>query len=395
MERVTYLLTSYAALTFSIALSIIYARGLGIEDFGVLQTLFTVILVILPAANFKFDEILVRDAISQPKDIWPYLLAEYLVILGTLVAITLVWTILSPQLGIGENSFPIWILFFALFGFWPTSLDGLIRGFGKELQLQIAKTLSVLASLGVIAYEFLTAGLTLVNAFTIVTACRSIVLTYMICFYLSKRNLLTKSEARIDLANFFLEGLTAAVNNFLSIILKSASLLAAVFIGPTAVAILKVADSISQLTYFAASALLRFNFLNVMRYEIDQKISFGMPSILVLVNVAGAAAILPYALPAVYGEEFAEAYWPTLVLCLSYFLSSLVYTSPASSFKERGLGFQIYVKTTMVFVLVPATYVMAGAFGILGVAVAIAFSKAALMYIFHLSARGKSNENSI
>lgn len=381
-----YLVLSYTELVLSIVSSVILARFLGVSDFGILQTYILICTLILPSINFKFDEVLVKDIKSKDcyYSVNKYILTEYVLVVLAYGLVYFFFDEVTALFNLDVGTLPPVIILYIAFAYMPTALDGFLRSIGKELFVQKIKTLSALVSLLGAASLLLFDLLTYSYAFFIIIGCRFILL---ICFYSMYLKLKPKGkEIKSHFQRTILsDGLLATLNNMLSIALKSGSIFAAVLMGPAAVAIYRVSDSISQLAYFSATALYRLNFSSVMGVKQEKnKNTDKLVAIIVLINFLGIVVLLKPVLALVYGPDYEGAYYPTLILAFSYVLCGFIYNAPAYAFKKaNGLQYQIKVRVLFLLFLLPLCYWCVTQLGVVGLALAIGFVRIGIMCVFH------------
>ena len=181
----------------------------------------------------------------------------------------------------------------------------------------------------------------------------------------------------------------AASSVYISIPTKSVSVLAGLFLNPSAVGILKIADGLSLLSYQSATSLYRLNFSKVMSSALKGLSNVMLPRVLVGTITLLYLIFLPYFLPLIYGDEFSAAFWPTIILCLAYFYASFVYLAPAQVLKMRGQKFSFFVKFLFSLLVIPLAYFGATGYGVIGLTIGIGLAKCGIMLFYSLSMRGE------
>lgn len=384
-----YVISSYIIILIGILTSIILANTLGLYQFGIYIIYVNLFTVLIPLCNFKFDEVLMKYfSINGEFSVKRLIVLEYFVLLMILLLISRFY---DEVLGLFNVQAPIinyLIVYACLLCFWPTSIDGVIRHRNLEKKLQFIKlgssSLGFFLILLIISMDSMSTSL----ALGVLILSRTSVAIFMWGLFISsKQSSLMKDT--YDEKAVLKEASWAASSVYISIPTKSVSVLAGLFLNPSAVGILKIADGLSLLSYQSATSLYRLNFSKVMSSALKGLSNVMLPRVFVGTITLLYLIFLPYFLPLIYGDEFSAAFWPTIILCLAYFYASFVYLAPAQVLKMRGQKFSFFVKFLFSLLVIPLAYFGATGYGVIGLTIGIGLAKCGIMLFYSLSLRGE------
>ena len=384
-----YVISSYLNIVIGIVTSIILANTLGLYQFGVYIIYVNLFTVLIPLCNFKFDEVLMKYfSVNDEFSIKRLILLEYFVLTTILLLISYFYDLVLGLFNVQVPILSYMIVYACFLCYWPTSIDGLIRHRNLEKKLQFIKvgssSLGFLLILLIIFLGSMSASL----ALGVMIVSRALVAIFMWGLFLSSGQNGLMNEIYDEKA-VLREASWAASSVYISIPTKSVSVLAGLFLTPSAVGILKIADGLSLLSYQSATSLYRLNFSNVMGSALQGASNVMLPRVLVGAITLFYVIFLPYILPLVYGEEFSAAFWPTIILCLAYFYASFVYLAPAQVLKIRGQKFSFFVKFWFSFLVIPLAYFGAIGYGVIGLTIGIGLAKCGIMLFYSMSLRGE------